>query len=123
MPTGTSTNRALTTRQREWLSHLEAWREQGGSLKAYALAHGLSQSALYSARRVLTQRGIWQGRRRELRAHRAAPKLVPVRVRAMAPAMAMFRVLLPNGIVIEVPEQADPARCQALVAGLSEAPA
>lgn len=121
MPTESSTNRALTTRQREWLSHLEAWRAQGGSLKAYALAHGLSQSALYAARRVLTQRGIWQGRHRESRAHPAAPKLVPIRVRAMAPAM--FRVLLPNGIVIEVPEQADPARCQALVAGLSEAPA
>lgn len=92
---------ALTSvqRQREWLSHLEVWREQGGSLKAYALAHGVSQSALYSARRVLTQRGIWQGRRRESRTHPAAPKLVPVRVRAMAPAVAMFRVLLPNGIV------------------------
>ena len=55
---------SLTARQREWLSHLEACREQGGTLKAYALAHELSLGALYRARRVLERRGMWNARMR-----------------------------------------------------------
>jgi hypothetical protein len=121
MSTEVSARKPPTSRQREWLAHLQAWREQGGSLKAYALAHGLSLSGLYGARRVLTQRGLWQPpRRREVLARPGAAKLVPVRVASMSAAVSMFRVLLPNGVVVEVPEQAEPARCRALLACLSE---
>jgi hypothetical protein len=38
----------------------------------------------------------------------------------MSAAVSMFRVLLPNGVVVEVPEQAEPARCRALLVCLSE---
>ena len=119
MSAETSPSRPLTARQREWLEHLHAWREQGGSLKAYALAHELSISALYTARRFLTQRGVWKRPPDEAR-RTSTPKLIPVRVTPMPSAAAMFRVVLPNGVVVEVPEQADIARCRALLACVSE---
>jgi hypothetical protein len=44
---------------------------------------------------------------------RAAPKLLPVHIARGAP---MFRVLLPNGVVVEVPEYADGPCCRELLA-------
>ena len=98
-----------TPRQRFWLEHLEAYRVQGGSLKAYALAHDLSPAALYAAKSDLK-------RRRALPASTLpvpAPKLLPVHIVHSAP---MFRVLLPNGVVVEVPEYADGPCCRELLA-------
>jgi hypothetical protein len=37
--TEASQSKSLTARQREWLSHVEAWGEQGETLKACALNH------------------------------------------------------------------------------------
>ena len=90
---------AGTPRQRFWLEHLEACEAQGTSLKAYALAHGLSASALYTAKSALKRRRSRVGRSDPV----SMPKLVPVRVARPA---SMFRVLLPNGVVVEVPEHA-----------------
>ena len=42
--------------------------------------------------------------------------LVPVR---MGSGSSMVRVLLPNGVVVESPEAADPDRARALLAGAS----
>ena len=102
-----------TPRQRFWLEHLKACREQGLSRKAYARAHDLSVSALYTANSAL--------KRQALSTERAAPapKLVPVR---LAPAPAMVRVLLANGVVVELPESIDPERGRALLAGASALP-
>ncbi len=98
---------ARTPRQRFWLEHLNACQEQGLSLKAYARAHELSVSALYAAKSALKQRGT------STPPNSPAPKLVPVR---LAPAASVVRVLLPNGVVVELPESIDPQRCQALLA-------
>ena len=74
-------------------------------MKAYAQAHGLSVSALYTARSTLKRRGVlgepaaW------------APTLVPVRI---PPAVAAFRVHLPNGVVVDIPVHADDARVGAV---------
>jgi hypothetical protein len=97
-----------TPRQRFWLEHLEAYRVQGGSLKAYALAHDLSPAALYAAKSDLK-------RRRALPASTLpvpTPKLLPVHIVRSAP---MFRVLLPNGVVVEVPQYADGPCCRELL--------
>lgn len=114
---------SLTARQQEWLTHLEAWRERGGTLKAYALEHGLSLGALYSARRALEQRGAWRGRSSRERCPSTPPKLLPVRVSAVAPTSSavMLRVMLPSGVVFEISEHADPARCRELLAGIGQA--
>lgn len=102
---------ALTRRQRFWLEHLEACREQRMSLKAYAREHDLSVSALYAAKALLKRRGATGGADQT----RPAATLVPVRL-SPTPAVALVRVLLPNGVVVEVPETIEPARCRALLA-------
>ena len=106
---------ARTPRQRFWLAHIEACTEQGSSLKAYALAHDLSPAALYAAKSDLK-------RRRALPASTLpvpAPKLLPVHIVRSAP---MFRVLLPNGVVVEIPEHVDGQRCRDLLACASVLP-
>jgi hypothetical protein len=106
---------ARTPRQRFWLEHLEACQAQGSSLKVYALAHGLSVSALYAAKSKLKRRGALPASMLPA----PAPKLGPVRI---ARGASMFRVLLPNGVVVEVPEHADGACCRALLGCASALP-
>lgn len=103
----------LTSGQRAWLEHLNAWREQGGSLKAYAAAHDLSISALYTARRLLVRGGAWPGRV----AAAPPPTFLAVRVR---PSATPLRVVLPNGVVIELPEHGDVGQAAALIAALGQ---
>ena len=115
------TQPALTACQRQWLEHLEAWQEheQELSLKNYAVAHGLSVSGLYTAKAAFKRRGIWpDGGTKAVR--RAKATLVPVRVTPpVSPAVVpMLRVHLPNGIVVEMAEHAQPARCRELVSVL-----
>ncbi len=100
---------AHTPRQRFWLEHLKACRTQGGSLKAYALAHDLSPAALYAAKSDLKRRGALSASTLSV----PAPRLLPVHIARGAP---MFRVLLPNGVVVEVPEHADGPCCRELLA-------
>ena len=104
--------RARSARQRFWLDHLPAWQTQGTSLRAYAAANGLSSSSLYRARRRLERRGLLS------ESTKAAPAFVPVRVAPPAPAC---RVLLPNGVVVEVPEHTERAMCATVSPG-SEPP-
>ena len=94
--------RVRSARQQFWLEHLRAWQAQDTSLRAYAAAKGLSSSSLYRARRKLKRRGLLSGSKE------AAPAFVPVRVMPPAPAC---RVLLPNGVVVEVPEHTERAMC------------
>ena len=113
MENGTALGVPRTPRQRFWLEHLDACRKQGLSLKAYAHAHDLSITALYAAKAALKRRDT------STEPGKPVPKLVPVRV---APAASMVRVLLPNGVVVELPESMDPQRCQALLAGARALP-
>ena len=76
-----ATSRSVRLRPREqfWLDHLRADRQQRQTLKAYAQTHGLSLSALYTARSTLKRRGALR------EPATAAPTFVPVRI---APAGA-----------------------------------
>ena len=107
----------LTDRQQSWLKHINACRAEGGSMRAYARAHGLSVAALYTAQHDLIRRGALK---RSDASDRAAT-FVPVRVHSPVSTpvpIPMMRIVLPNGVVIEVPEHAELARCQILVAAL-----
>ena len=97
MANESSSPESHTPRQRFWLEHLEACRAQGGSLKAYALAHDLSLGALYAAKSDLKRRGALSASRLPV----PAPKLLPVHIARGAP---VFRVRRPNGVVGEVPQ-------------------
>jgi hypothetical protein len=110
MDNRSSLEEACTPRQRFWLEHLEACRERGSSLKAYALAHDLSPGALYAAKSDLKRRGLLPAS--TLPVPVPAPKLLPVHI---ARAAVMFRVVLPNGVVVEVPEHADAQCCRELL--------
>ncbi len=104
---------ARTPRQRFWLEHLKACREQGLSLKAYARNHNLSVSALYTANSALKRRAT------SIAPNTSAPKLVPVR---LASGSSMVRVSLPNGVVVELPETVDPDCARAILAGARALP-
>ena len=49
MAQANSRSAGLRPREQFWLDHLRTARKQGQTLKAYAQAHGLSVSALYTA--------------------------------------------------------------------------
>lgn len=91
----------LSSKQREWLDHVEACAAVGGSMKAYAEEHGLDLQSFY----------LWRGRLKKLglvavpaERHRQATAIVPAPLRA-APgtAKAHTRIELANGIAIEAP--------------------
>jgi hypothetical protein len=67
----------------EWLEHLQAWKDSGESLSAYARKHGLTVWSAYHWRGVLTREGSW----------REGPK-APGRSRSGSPAVSSSRVPL-----------------------------
>lgn len=86
---------SLTPRQRFWIEHLRQCAARGQSLSAYAAEQDLKVSSLYEAKAQLRRRGLW-----------SVPSPQFVRVQAVRPAEAalvptMFRVSLPNGVVVE----------------------
>ena len=91
MPTVSS----LTPRQQFWAVHLRQAAEGGQSLAAYAAEHGLKVGGLYEAQSQLRRRGVWPV---------AAPLFVrvqPPRASEAPSAPTVYRVSLPNGVVVE----------------------
>lgn len=82
---------ASTKKQSLWQNHINAWRESGGSQKAYCQAHNLSLASF----------GYWK--RRLVPAQPAAGKLIPVRVNSPS---AVILVRLPWGVELSVPVSA-----------------
>ncbi len=117
MDNDSPTRTTLTPCQRRWLEHLETWEASGGTLRAYATEHDLSISGLYTARRELTRRGAWKGKRPSAAKRSSGtvvPRLLPVRITSPGPA-TVYRVLLPNATAVEVPEHADAERARVLL--------
>ena len=91
-----SSSSSLTPRQRFWIEHLRQCAERGLSLSAYAVEQGLKVSSLYEAKSQL--------RRRRGLSPVPAPQFVrvqPVRIAEAFSPPPMFRVSLPNGVVVE----------------------
>ena len=91
------TNGELTERQQYWLDHIRACEESGETTKAYAEAHGLSVSMMYSWRKELTMRGTWC--RQSSTSRSAGFDRVQV-VESKLPT-GTWRITLPNGVQIE----------------------
>ena len=90
-----STVSSLTPRQQFWAEHLRLCAERGQSLAAYAAAHGLKVGGLYEAKSRLRRRGLWPA---------AASRFVRVqatRASETPPVPSVYRVSLPNGVVVE----------------------
>lgn len=90
-----SNDSALTKRQQFWFEHLRSCAARGLSLTAYATEEGLSVGALQQAKTRLHRRGLWPAVR---------PRFVRVQPATSAVATAapvVYRVSLPNGVVVE----------------------
>lgn len=86
----------LSERQRYWLEHLEACERSGQTTKAYAQAHELSISMMYSWRKKLVRRGIWV---RSLGTS-VAKGFARVQVVDTESPVSEWRIALPNGVQI-----------------------
>lgn len=112
--------RTFKEKRRFWLSHLEAWRDSGLSMAAYARQVGISSKSL----------GYWQGKER----HKASPedaiqrpRLVPVSVAAVTPpessepparSDAGLCLVTRQGQRVEIATDFDSATLQRLLAAL-----
>ena len=89
----------LTSGQRQWLHHLRACEAEGQTTVAYAKAHGLKVSSLYTARKALVEMGVLP----RPAAHRFQRAQVLSRS-AQTPAPAQWQVQvqvhLPNGVQV-----------------------
>jgi len=104
---------ALTPRQREWLRHLRACARRGGTMRAYAQRHGLSEHGLYQAAKDLRQRGVL-GSSRPRQSAAKRPTFVKVAPAASTIGSSAWRVRLPNGVVLEGTEVLGPEWLEAL---------
>ena len=85
----------LTPRQRFWVEHLRQCAKRGQSLSAYAAEHGLKVGSLYEAKSQLRRCGLCPT---------PSPQFVrvqPVRPAEAPPLPTVYRVSLPNGVVVE----------------------
>ena len=83
----------LTPRQPFWAEPLRRCAERGQSLSGYAAEHSLKVGGLYEAKAPLRQRGLWP-----------APRFVrvqPLRAAEPPPLLTVYRISLPNGVVVE----------------------
>jgi hypothetical protein len=96
---------ASPNRRDVWLAHLRRCRARGQSLKAYAEAHGLGLSTLYSWQARLKAEGLLGGEsaRTFVRVEPSAAAPVPT----PGPGTGPHRLAFPNGLVLEWQGAAD----------------
>ena len=98
-----------TTRRDFWLGHLRKWRAEGGTLKAYAEANGLAVGSLYAAK---------SGGGRAVSKKKSSPApaatLLPIQV-APRVTRQVIRVLLPSGVLVEIPSDLSAPEWQPLL--------
>lgn len=94
----------LTSTQQFWLEHVEACEAAGVSMKAYAERHGLKLQSFYCWKGQLKKRRlIDEGSPRS-----STASLVPIDVTLRSdPTLAVTRITLVSGIVIEAPSGLD----------------
>ena len=95
---------APTERDRYWLDHEASVAASGGTAKAYAAEHDLSLHAFYQARKRLRALGLLPpaaDKTRKQHKKRSPVAFSKVAVRSPQPTPAEFRLLLPNGFVLE----------------------
>ena len=109
---GEGTKRSeLTALQRQGLERLEACAREGGTIRAYAKRHRLSEQKLYQMAKVLRLKGVLSPATRgggKPQAPRAVhkPRFVevqasPVMLASSAAFPAAWCARLPNGVVLE----------------------
>lgn len=99
----------LGDRQHYWLERVRECEESGLTTKAYAEAHALSTSALYTWRKRLAQRGVWPSQ---------AGRFERVQVSALPRSSSEWRITLPNGVQVEFSGSVDGAQVLRVLAAV-----
>jgi hypothetical protein len=94
----------MTAKQRYWLEHIKACEAMGQSLSAYAAEHHLGLKSCYRWKSLLTQMGLLADMAV------AAPVFRPVQIKPVSMSTGHFRFTLPNGILVEIQGDCDPAQ-------------
>ena len=103
----------LTSRQREWLTHLKRCATSGETKRAYAKRHRLSIQAMYYAAKDLRRRGALAP------ARRAARTSSFVRISTPVSPRGAWQVRFANGAVLEGANALTSESLTALVEALS----
>ena len=82
---------ALTQRQRYWLEHIQACKQSGKTIAAYAAEQGFTARAMYGGKKILVKKGVLPGRR--------PARFQRVQVLEATPS-SQWRVGLPNGVSV-----------------------
>ena len=96
----------LSAKQRHWLERIRDCEESGQTTKAYADAHSLSVTAMYTWRKRLIKRGLWPSR---------AERFQQVQLTELARSSAEWRITLPNGVQVEFSGSVDGAEVSAVL--------
>jgi hypothetical protein len=105
----------LSSRQREWLSHLKQCESSGETMKAYAKRQQLSVQAMYQAAKDLRRRGALSPAARSQTDGRASF----ARVSPPPSGSAAWRVRFASGVVLEGAGSLSSESLTALVEALS----
>lgn len=99
--------------ERRWRDLIARWQRSDLTVRDFCSAHRVSEPSFYAWRRELAAR---DPERRP--ATPPVPTFVPVRVTPPA----VIELVLPTGVVVRVPSEADPAAVTRLVTALGAAP-
>lgn len=92
-------------REQFWRSAIAGWKKSGQSIRGYCSERHLSEASFHAWRRELAKRD---------QTPPAGLKFLPVHVRAEA----VVEIVLPNGLLVRVPNGASAAEVAALVVAL-----
>lgn len=99
----------LTDKQRYWLEHIKACEARGQPLSAYAAEHQLGLKSCYRWKSLLTQIGLLADMAV------AVPVFRPVQIKPVSMSTGHFRFTLPNGILVEIQGDCDPAQLKQML--------
>ncbi len=96
----------LSAKQQYWLERIRDCEESGQTTKAYADAHSLSVTAMYTWRKRLVKRGLWPSR---------AERFQRVQLTDVGSSSSDWRITLPNGVQVEFSGSVDGADISAVL--------
>lgn len=109
-------------RELHWLGVLEQQAESGLSVASFCRQQSISAPSFHAWRRKLKERDVEarQGNRQPGAKAISAAGLLPVRIESSAPATSV-RILLPQGVAIDIPSSINHSALSNLLRALGEA--
>jgi hypothetical protein len=103
-------DKELTSRQRYWLEHVQAWKASGNTMSVYAADHGFAVRAMYDGKKTLVRKGVLP------RSNRRTPRPRFERVEVIdSSSENLWRIELPNGAVVSFSGSVDACALNAVL--------